>query len=49
MEETRRLIWNGEIPLEIHLNDPEGILVDSVSTAIVPFYVRSCMYIFVFL
>jgi hypothetical protein len=38
MDETKRLVWFGAIPLEIHLNDPENILSDSPPT--IPFYVH---------
>lgn len=35
---VRQLIWNGSIPLEIHINDPENILIGTTST--LPFYVK---------
>ena len=35
----RQLIWNGAIPLEIHINDPETILNTYSGTLNLPFYV----------
>lgn len=37
----RQLIWNGSIPLEIHINDPEIILTSTsnTNTSNLPFYV----------
>lgn len=41
--DIRRLVWEGSIPLEISLNDPEGILCE---TSTLPFYVNSLLNTF---
>lgn len=38
---VRQLIWNGSLPLEIHINDPENILTSPKNTNNLPFYVKS--------
>ena len=36
----RQLVWNGSIPLEIHINDPENILTCTNNPISLPFYVN---------
>ena len=41
---VRQLIWNGAIPLEIHIDDPENIyILNSGAMANLPFYVSGAM------
>ena len=35
----RQLIWNGAVPLEVHISDPENILNTQTGILNLPFYV----------